>query len=94
MAGHGTELVFGQLGGCSVIAQRGRFHYYEGDGMDQIVMPVRVSRLLGARAVLLSNAAGGLRPGLKKGSLLCIDDHINLLQDLRRRCRWLMWFNP
>jgi purine-nucleoside phosphorylase len=78
---HFGKLLYGELEGRKVLAWQGRFHYYEGYGMDQIVMPVRVSRLLGARAVLLSNAAGGLRPGLKKGSLLCIDDHINLLPE-------------
>ncbi len=78
---HFGKLLYGELEGRMVLAWQGRFHYYEGYGMDQITMPVRVSRLLGARAVVLSNAAGGLRPGLLKGSLLCIDDHINLLPE-------------
>lgn len=78
---HFGKLLYGELEGRKVLAWQGRFHHYEGYGMDQIVMPVRVSRLLGARAVFLSNAAGGLRPGLKKGSLMCIDDHINLLPE-------------
>jgi purine-nucleoside phosphorylase len=78
---HFGKLLYGTLEGRKVLAWQGRFHYYEGYGMDQIVMPVRVSRMLGARAVLLSNAAGGLRPGLLRGSLMCIDDHINLLPE-------------
>lgn len=78
---HFGKLLYGVLGGRKVLAWQGRFHYYEGYSMDQIVMPVRVSRMLGARAVLLSNAAGGLDPQFETSDLMCISDHINLQVD-------------
>jgi len=78
---HFGKLYYGLLAGKKVLAWQGRFHYYEGYGMDQIVMPVRVSRMLGARAVVLSNAAGALDPNFETGDLMCIADHINLQVD-------------
>lgn len=78
---HFGRLLYGRLGGKMVLAWQGRFHYYEGYTMEQVVMPVRVSRLLGARAMLISNAAGALNPSHEVGELMCIDDHINLQPD-------------
>jgi purine-nucleoside phosphorylase len=78
---HFGKLYYGMLAGKKVLAWQGRFHYYEGYGMDQIVMPVRVSRMLGAQAVVLSNAAGALDPNFETGDLMCIADHINLQVD-------------
>lgn len=78
---HKGQLVYGILGGKKVLAMQGRFHFYEGYTMQQIVHPVRVMRVLGVRYVLLSNAAGAIRPGFKKGELMLIDDHINLQPD-------------
>jgi purine-nucleoside phosphorylase len=75
---HKGKLVYGMLSGKSVIAMQGRFHAYEGYTMQQIVFPVRVMKLLGIRFLLISNAAGGLNPQMKKGSLMVIEDHINL----------------
>lgn len=75
---HFGKLLYGTLGGKKVIACQGRFHYYEGYSMDQVVMPVRVMKMLGVKYLLLSNASGSLNPDFKKGSLMMIDDHINL----------------
>lgn len=78
---HFGKLYYGLLAGRKVLAWQGRFHFYEGYGMDQIVMPVRVSRMLGAKAVVLSNAAGALDANMDTGDLMCISDHINLQVD-------------
>lgn len=78
---HFGKLIYGTIGGKRVLAWQGRFHYYEGYSMEQVVKPVRISRLLGAKNLLISNAAGSLNPGMKKGALMCIQDHINLLPE-------------
>ena len=75
---HFGKLIYGTLGGKKVIACQGRFHYYEGYSMHQVVMPVRVMKLLGVKYLLLSNASGSLNPEFKKGSLMMIEDHINM----------------
>ena len=75
---HFGKLIYGILSGKKVIALQGRYHYYEGYSMEQIVQPVRVMGQLGAKCILLSNAAGAVNLGYKKGGLMVIDDHINL----------------
>lgn len=75
---HFGRLIYGTLAGKKVVAFQGRFHYYEGYSMDQVVMPVRIMKLLGVKYALLSNAAGSMNPDFPKGSLMLIDDHINL----------------
>lgn len=75
---HFGKLLYGTLAGKKVIACQGRFHYYEGYSMEQVVMPVRVMKMLGVKFLLLSNASGSLNDQFKKGSLMLIDDHINL----------------
>ncbi len=79
--GHAGRLLFGTLGGKKVLAMEGRFHFYEGYRLDQVVYPVRVAKALGARALVLSNAAGGLNPKFKLGSIMAVTDHINLMGD-------------
>lgn len=76
---HKGNLVYGKIAGKSVLIMQGRFHAYEGYTMQQIVFPVRVMKLLGIKYLLLSNAAGGINLNYKKGDLVLIDDHINLL---------------
>src|SRR5690348_7116378 len=75
---HKGNLVYGSIGGKKVLAMQGRFHYYEGYTMPQVVFPVRVMKLLGIQYLLLTNAAGGINLNFKKGSLVLINDHINL----------------
>ena len=78
---HKGNLIFGMLGSVPVVAMHGRFHYYEGYSMQQITFPVRVMKELGVQYLLLSNAAGGMNPAYKKGDLVMLDDHINLLPE-------------
>ena len=77
--GHKGNLLIGELSGKTVIAMQGRFHYYEGYTMQQVTMPVRVMKLLGAEYLFVSNAAGGLDPDFKVGDLMLITDHINMV---------------
>lgn len=76
--GHSGNLVLGQLEGQTVIAQQGRVHFYEGYTPQQIVFPVRVMIRLGIRILVLTNAAGGLRPDWQSGDIMLLNDHINL----------------
>jgi purine-nucleoside phosphorylase len=76
---HAGRLMFGILGGKKVVIMDGRFHYYEGYALEQVTFPVRVLRKLGAKILIVSNAAGGLNLDYKKGDLVLIDDHINLM---------------
>ena len=78
---HKGQLLSGYIGDRKVIVLQGRFHYYEGYTMQEITFPVRVLHALGIRALLLSNAAGGLNPSYRKGDLVLIDDHLNLLPE-------------
>jgi purine-nucleoside phosphorylase len=75
---HHGRLVFGILSGKEVVAMQGRFHFYEGYTMEQVVFPVRVLKFLGVETLLMSNAAGGMNPNFSRGSLMMISDHINL----------------
>jgi purine-nucleoside phosphorylase len=78
---HRGKLIFGTLAGKKVLAMQGRFHFYEGYTMQQITLPVRVMKLLGVKNLLISNASGNLNCLWKKGELMLIDDHINLLPE-------------
>ncbi|MBD0261001.1 MAG: purine-nucleoside phosphorylase, partial [Cytophagales bacterium] len=75
---HHGNLVYGTVGGRQVLAMQGRFHYYEGYSMQQVTFPVRVMKGLGTKNLLLSNASGSMNPAFGKGSLVVLDDHINL----------------
>ena len=75
--GHKGELVFGRIGDKNVVAMEGRFHYYEGYALADVTYPVRVVKALGAKILIVSNAAGGMNPGYKAGDLMAIADHIN-----------------
>ncbi len=76
---HKGNLVYGTIGDKKVLLMQGRFHAYEGYSPDQIVFPLRVMKLLGVQKLFLSNAAGGINLNFKKGDLVMIEDHINLL---------------
>jgi purine-nucleoside phosphorylase len=76
--GHAGELVVGRVRGVRVACLSGRVHLYEGHPVERVVFGVRVLAELGCSAVLLTNAAGGIRPGLSPGSLLLLTDHVNL----------------
>lgn len=74
---HSGKLIFGKIGGKSVVAMQGRFHAYEGYSMEEIVFPIRVLKELGINYLLISNAAGALNLEFNKGELMLITDHIN-----------------
>lgn len=76
--GHKGELVIGGLGGQTVLAQSGRFHMYEDYGADVAALPVRVFAVLGVTTLIVTNAAGGIRPGFAPGTLMMLSDHLNL----------------
>lgn len=78
---HTGKLLFGYLGGKKVVAMQGRFHFYEGYSMQQIVFPVRVLKMLGITKLFVSNACGCMNPEYRKGDLMIIEDHINLQPD-------------
>lgn len=78
---HHGRLIFGMLGGKNVVAMQGRFHYYEAYSLQQITFPVRVMKFLGVKILLISNAGGALNPSFRKGEIMLISDHINLLGD-------------
>lgn len=77
--GHGGRLVWGTLGSARVVVLQGRVHLYEGHSVERAVFGVRLLAQLGVRAVLITNAAGGIRSGFEPGDLMLIRDHINLL---------------
>jgi purine-nucleoside phosphorylase len=77
--GHGSKMIFGTLNGTNVIALQGRFHFYEGYTMQEVVFPVRVLKFLGIKLLILSNASGGVNPEYKVGDLMILDDHINMM---------------
>ncbi len=78
---HSGRLLFGTLAGKTVVAMQGRFHMYEGYDLRQVTFPVRVMRFLGVRTLLISNAAGALNPLFRRGDVMLMSDHINLLGD-------------
>jgi purine-nucleoside phosphorylase len=79
VAGHKGELVAGTLESVPVLVQNGRFHLYEGHGADVAGLPVRVFATLGVRTLIVTNAAGGVRPTFQAGTLMLIADHLNLM---------------
>ncbi|MDE2763704.1 MAG: purine-nucleoside phosphorylase [Gemmatimonadota bacterium] len=77
--GHEGSFIVGRIGGTPVLVQSGRFHYYEGVGARVVAAPVRVGRALGAGTLVLTNAVGGIRSDLAPGSIVLVDDHLNLM---------------
>ena len=81
VAGHAGQLIGGYLNGVKVLCMNGRFHYYEGHDMKTVSMPVRVMKLLGVKALIVTNAAGGVNRTFSEGTLMIIEDFINFMGD-------------
>jgi purine-nucleoside phosphorylase len=78
VVGHKGQLVIGKLEGKQVVAMQGRFHYYEGHGLDAVTFPIRVMKAIGVETVIVTNAAGGINENFRPGDLMLISDHLNL----------------
>ena len=74
--GHAGKFIFGVLDGVNVVCMQGRVHYYEGYSIDDVVLPARLMKELGAEILFLTNAPGGVNPGFEAGDLMLITDHI------------------
>ena len=81
VVGHQGALVFGKIGDKNVMAMHGRFHFYEGYSMTEVTFPIRVMKVLGINKVIVSNASGGVNPNYKVGSIVIINDHINMFPE-------------
>lgn len=79
--GHKGALVFGTIGAKKVVAMQGRFHFYEGYDMKQVTFPVRVMKYLGVTKLIVSNASGGVNSNYEVGSIVLINDHINMMPE-------------
>lgn len=79
VVGHKGRFVFGKIGGANVVVMQGRVHYYEGYPVTDVVLPIRLMKLLGADKLFLTNAAGGINPAFKAGDFMLITDHISAL---------------
>jgi purine-nucleoside phosphorylase len=77
VVGHSGLLVMGMVGGTPIAVMQGRVHYYEGFSGPEVTFPIRVLKQLGITTLIVTNAAGGIRDGLKPGQLVLISDHIN-----------------
>lgn len=81
VSGHKGSLIFGTIGIKKVVAMQGRFHYYEGYNMKEVTFPVRVMKYLGVSKLIVSNASGGVNPNYKVGSIVIINNHINMMPE-------------
>ncbi len=79
VAGHAGNLVVGRLAGVPAVVLQGRFHYYEGHDLAVVTFPIRVLQRLGATALVLTAATGGVRDDLGPGDLVALADHLNLI---------------
>ena len=75
---HAGKLIFGKAGGKKIICMSGRFHFYEGYDYEQLVIPIRLFKLLGVKATILTNAAGAVNMDYKVGDIMIVSDHIKL----------------
>src|SRR5207237_10614929 len=76
--GHAGQLVLGKVDGIAVAGMQGRVHLYEGYSAKQVAFPIRVFARMGVKAIILTNAAGGINLNYSSGALVAIRDHINL----------------
>lgn len=81
VVGHGGKLIYGTLEGKKVLMMSGRFHYYEGYGMEAVTFPFRVFGVLGIKNLVVSNASGGVNPNFKVADVMIIKDHINMMPE-------------
>lgn len=79
VSGHKGRFVFGEIEGIKVVVAQGRVHYYEGYSMQDVVLPVRIMRMLGAKALILTNAAGGINETYAPGDFMLLKGHISSL---------------
>jgi purine-nucleoside phosphorylase len=79
VSGHAGQMIFGELSGKRLVVLSGRFHFYEGRTMAEIVYPIHVVDALGAKILIVTNAAGAINPNFNPGDLMIIEDHINFL---------------
>ncbi len=77
--GHKGQLTVGRFANCPVAVLEGRFHLYEGYSADQVVRPIHLLKALGVEWLIVTNAAGGLNPGLRMGDVVVVEDHVNLM---------------
>ena len=77
--GHEGKLISGLLGEKRVLVMKGRFHFYEGYDMEEVILPIRVLKFLGIKTLIVSNAAGGMNPDFEIGDIMVITDHICLM---------------
>jgi purine-nucleoside phosphorylase len=77
--GHVGRLVLGKIEGVPVAVMQGRFHYYEGYAFEEVIFPIRTLATLGAKSLILTNAAGGINVAFDQGALMIISDHLNLM---------------
>ncbi len=76
--GHSGRYIFGKVGDVKVVCMKGRVHYYEGYPVKDVVLPIRLMKLMGAKILFLSNASGGINPAFHAGSLMLIEDQISI----------------
>ncbi len=76
--GHAGKFIFGTIGQVPVVCMKGRIHYYEGYPVGDVVLPIRLMKLMGAQVLFLTNAAGGVNPSFHAGDLMLIRDHISV----------------
>ena len=92
--GHAGKLIFGTVAGRRVVCMSGRFHSYEGYDFEQLVIPVRLFRLLGAKALIMTNAAGAVNTEYRPGDIMLVSDHIKLTGNSPLRGRNIDAFGP
>ena len=91
---HAGKLIFGKAGGKKIICMSGRFHFYEGYDYEQLVIPIRLFKLLGVKATILTNAAGAVNMDYKVGDIIIVSDHIKLNGASPLRGKNIDFFGP
>lgn len=94
VASHAGKLIFGTVSGRKVVCMSGRFHSYEGYDFEQLVIPVRVMKLLGVKTLILTNAAGAVNTSYRPGDVMLISDHIKLAGNSPLRGKNIEAFGP